>query len=271
MFFRPKSVFEVAPGIAGFRSVLVNYFMVTSPLFADDWVLVDAGLRASAARIFREAARRFAGRPPQAILLTHGHFDHVGALGELVARWNVPVYAHRYELPFLNHGLNYPAPDPRVGGGLLALGSVFFPRRVHPPPRPVQPLPEDGRVPALPGWRMVETPGHTPGHVSFLREHDGLLIAGDAVVTTRQESALSVWLQRIEIRPPPAYFTPDWRRAYESIARIRQLRPKILISGHGLPVSGERLRRGLDSLTDDFEHGGLPRHGHYVKETWSSA
>jgi glyoxylase-like metal-dependent hydrolase (beta-lactamase superfamily II) len=50
-------------------------------------------------------------------------------------------------------------------------------------------LPADGSVPGMPGWRWVHTPGHTPGHVSLWRESDRTILAGDAFITTRQESA----------------------------------------------------------------------------------
>ena len=60
-------------------------------------------------------------------LLTHGHFDHVGALGELAGGWKAPVYAHLLEMPYLAGAASYPPPDPTVGGGLTALLSPLFP------------------------------------------------------------------------------------------------------------------------------------------------
>lgn len=67
----------------------------------------------------------------------------------------------------------------------------------------VRALPGDGRVPGLPEWRWMHTPGHAPGHVSFFREADRTLIAGDAFITTKQESALAVLAQRPEVHGPP--------------------------------------------------------------------
>jgi glyoxylase-like metal-dependent hydrolase (beta-lactamase superfamily II) len=270
--FRPKSVFTVAPDVEGFRSVMVNYYFVRVFPRLREWVLVDAGLSRSGPRLLREAERRFGrGNPPLAVILTHGHFDHVGALPWLLQHWNVMVYAHVNELPYLNEHRRYPAPDPRVGGGLMALSSPLYPRSVARLPTRVEPLPEDGRVPELPGWEWIATPGHTPGHVSLWRERDRLLLSGDALITTRQESALSVLKQKVEVRPPPAYFTPDWQRAYRSILKLQTLEPAQVASGHGLPISGETLRENLEFLVRDFASSGLPRHGRYVPGTWGTA
>jgi len=266
---RPHNKFQVAPQVKGLRSVLVNLYFVDSPVEPRAWVLVDAGLRTSGPTILHEAERLFGpNNPPAAIILTHGHFDHIGGLPFLLRRWQTPVYAHQDELPFLNEGECYPPPDPSVGGGILAGSSALFPRDAGPLPRAVLALPSDGVVPGLPDWRWIATPGHTPGHVSLWRGSDRVLISGDAVISTRQESLLSVWSQKIEVRPPPAYFTPDWQAAYRSMERLRELDPFILASGHGLPLKGERWRRELDTLLADFAHRGLPSHGRYVRNTW---
>lgn len=266
---RPPSSFKVAAGVTGLRTVMVNYFFVASSAAPGAWVLVDAGLRGSGPRLMREAARSFgADNPPRAIILTHGHFDHIGALPWLLQRWDAPVYAHAEELPFLNDRREYPPPDPRVGGGLMALSSPLYPRRSRRLGRPILPLPADGAVPELPEWRVVDTPGHTPGHVSLWRPSDRVLIAGDALISTRQESASAVWSQRVEVRPPPAYFTPDWPTAFTSLQRLRVLAPDVLASGHGQPLQGVNWLAALDTLLAEFPQRGLPRHGRYVPEKW---
>lgn len=270
-FLRPTSSFAVAPGVDGFRSILVNYYFVRVAPEANDWVLVDAGLRGTGPRIMREAQRRFGGRPPRAIVLTHGHFDHVGALPWLLKRWRVPVYAHIDELPFLHWQEPYPSPDPTVGGGLVALSSWMYPRWVARFDAEVQPLNSDGTVPFLPGWQWLPVSGHTPGQVALWREEDRLLLSADALITTRQESLLAVFRQTPEVRPPPAYFTPDWRRAFDALLRLRALRPETVASGHGLPVGGEFLRSGLELLVTEFRSRGLPQHGRYLPTMWRAA
>ena len=92
-------------------------------------MLVDAGLFGTKRFIAGTAEKRFGqnGRPA-AVILTHGHFDHVGALADLASERDVPVFAQPLEHPYLNGSESYPAPDPSVGGGLLALSSALFPR-----------------------------------------------------------------------------------------------------------------------------------------------
>jgi hypothetical protein len=155
----------VAYGLAYLRLGIANVCFI-GPKGAGDrgWVLVDAGLRGSAGRIARAAAQRFGpGARPAAIVMTHGHFDHVGALEELARRWDAPVYAHPRELAFLNGSGSYPPGDPTVGGGLMASLAPLYPTAPVDVGDRLRPLPASGSVPGVQGWRWLPTPGHSPG------------------------------------------------------------------------------------------------------------
>jgi glyoxylase-like metal-dependent hydrolase (beta-lactamase superfamily II) len=257
---------EVAPDIAGLRHLIVNVYFIGEPGSAD-WTLVDAGMAGSAAPILQAVEKRFGpGAKPKQILLTHGHFDHVGALRTLVDLWHVDVFAHPLEMPYLTGRSSYPPPDPTVGGGAMAWLSAFYPKAPTDLGRLVKPLPTDGSVPGLAEWRWIHTPGHSPGHVSYFRQRDRALIAGDAFVTTRQESALSVMQQRPEINGPPAYFTPDWRAARESVKHLAALNPEMVATGHGVPLRGERMRQELHQLANNFDDIARPLKGRYVDQ-----
>lgn len=259
-------VHQILDDLAYLRIVMVNVYFVGTPRAGDrEWVLVDAGMSGSADEIAGAAELRFGfGSRPAAIILTHGHFDHVGALVDLAARWDAPIYAHPMELPYLTGRSSYPPPDPSVGGGLIAALSWSFPRGPIDLGDAVRPLPEDTTVPGLDGWQWVFTPGHTPGHVALFREIDRTLIAGDAIVTTKQESVQAVMSQRRELHGPPMYFTPDWKAASKSVAALADLEPEIVATGHGEPLQGASMRADLHALSRDFDLRAKPRHGRYV-------
>ena len=258
----------IVSDVAYMRDRIVNIFFYGKPGAGDrSWVLIDTGLQGAAARIERAAAARFGPEArPAAIILTHGHFDHIGAVKTLAERWDARVYAHRLELPYLTGRSSYPPPDPTVGGGAMARMAMLYPKRPIDLGSRVLALPDDGSVPGMPGFRWIHTPGHAPGHVALFRESDRLLIAGDAFVTTRQESALSVLSQRKEVNGPPAYFTPDWESARASVSQLAALEPEIAGTGHGVPVFGEELRDALIALVETWDTVVRPRHGRYVTE-----
>lgn len=264
----PISAWEISPDVLGLTIAFVNAFLV-GPRGAGDreWVLVDAAMPFSASVIRQAAAQRFGpDSRPAAIVLTHGHFDHVGALHELAEIWDVPVYCHPLEMPYVTGKSSYPPPDASLPGAMSFL-SRLYPRGPSDFSSRMQPLPADGAVPGLTGWRWIATPGHSPGHVSYFREGDRLLLAGDAIVTVAQEYATNVVTQApCRIYGPPAYFTPDWTAARTSVERLAALGPRIVATGHGRPIEGEELRGGLVTLLDDWMEVAVPRNGRYSRQ-----
>ena len=263
---RHDDTHQVAPDLAYKRIAIVNVVMFGRPGAGDrQWVLIDAALPGSAHAIKKAAAERFGpSSRPAAIILTHGHFDHVSALKELAEEWDAPIYAHPLETPYLDGTAAYPPPDPTVGGGLMSVLSPIFPRGPLDVRDRLQALPADHSVPGMPGWRWLHTPGHAPGHVSLWREADRTLIAGDAFITTAQESVYAGLTQEMELHGPPMYFTPDWVSAKASVEYLAALEPEVAVTGHGRAVHGEALRTALHTLAREIDQVAVPAHRRYV-------
>jgi hypothetical protein len=142
--------------------------------------------------------------------------------------------------------------------------SALFPRRPIDLGRHAHELPSDGSVPGAPGWRWIPTPGHSPGHISLVRDSDRTVVAGDAFTTTKQESLVAALTQRAEIHGPPMYFTPDWDKARASVKHLADYAPSAAITGHGPPLRGERLQDGLRNLSAHFDVWARPARGRYL-------
>ncbi|MDX5419194.1 MAG: MBL fold metallo-hydrolase [Hymenobacteraceae bacterium] len=259
-----KQAFPVAPGVWGLKTVFVNLYFVSAP--DGSWVLVDTGVYGSADKIRKVAQSLFGNTRPRAILLTHGHFDHTGTVKELSRDWDVPVYAHPLEIPYLTGMSAYPPPDPSVGGGTMAYMSFLYPKKPIDIQNYIELLPTDGTVPGLPDWHWIHTPGHSAGHVSFFRESDRVLLAGDAFVTRHGESLTSIMTQKREIHGPPKYYTPDWGAAQHSVEKLLKLNPNVAATGHGLPMKGQELLWQLENLVRDFWTVAVPAQGRYAHQ-----
>ncbi|MDW8800980.1 MBL fold metallo-hydrolase [Clostridium sp. A1-XYC3] len=254
---------QVTEDIVLLQFTIVNACLVGSK---DGFVLVDTGMENSADFILKEVAERF-GRntKPKAIILTHGHFDHVGSVINLANHWNIPVYAHQLELPYLTGKKDYPQGDSTVDGGLVSEMSSAFPHKALNLGDKIHSLPQDGTVPGMPEWTWIHTPGHTEGHISLFRDRDRTVIAADAFCTLKQESLFSVLSQEEQISGPPKYLTTDWKAAEQSVKKIAELKPALAIVSHGLPMKGEKLREHLLMLVNDFKEIAVPEQGRFVK------
>ncbi len=257
-------MFAVAPGVWGLKDIFVNLYIVVNTE-DNTWVLVDAGLKTAYAKIKKMAALLFGPESrPSCIILTHGHFDHTGSVKKLAEEWRVNVYSHYLELPYLTGLSKYPPGDPSVNGGLMAEMAWMYPRGPIDISEHIRALSDRGEVPFLPEWTYYHTPGHSPGHISLFRKHDGVLIAGDAFVTTESESAIYTMLQKKVLSGPPKYFTPDWEAAAVSVELLDALEPEVAATGHGKPMEGAPMRKSLHNLSQHFRELAVPKKGRYV-------
>ncbi|MFC4401645.1 MBL fold metallo-hydrolase [Gracilibacillus xinjiangensis] len=255
---------SVLPDLYCHTIQIVNIHLVGNPN-SGDFILVDAGMPNSADEIISVTEERFGKNSrPKAIILTHGHFDHVGAIIELINHWKVPVYAHELELPFLTGLKRYPEPDSSVEGGMVAKMSKMFPNEPVNLGDNVEKLPADGSIPYMPDFSWVHTPGHSPGHISLFREKDRSLIAGDAFVTVKQDELYKVLTQKQEINGPPRYLTTDWIAAKNSVSKLAALKPLVAATGHGLPMTGDLLSDSMEKLVREFDNIAIPDHGKYI-------
>jgi hydroxyacylglutathione hydrolase len=178
-------------------------------------VLVDAGVPHCAERILR----RLGGRAVRAHALTHAHPDHFGSSAEVCARLGIELWAPDADADAVETGRLPAGPHPL--GRLLA-------RLPAPPAHPVARRLREGDE--VGGFTVLETPGHSPGHVSYWRASDRVLVVGDAAFNR------GVLDPRPGLREPPALLTHDVARNRAAIRRLAALEPALALFGHGPPL-----------------------------------
>ena len=206
--------------------------------------LIDTGLQED-----REALRKaldqigVAENQVRMVLLTHAHCDHAGNAAYF-AQQSATVRLHETEVTFLSIPRRTYAP---LGIGSLlrphtalafAIGEMRYP--VQRTAQGIVGLASDAEVEIAGGaLRVVASPGHTPGHVAYFRERDGVLFSGDAVmniIPIRRVVGLSL---------PIRFLSSDWNQGIASARRLADLAPRLLLSGHGPPLregTAERLQ-----------------------------
>ena len=250
---------EIAPGVyllGPWGRTQTNAYLVGG---GSSWILVDAGWGSDGPRI-QAAVQALLGPSvaPSAILLTHAHPDHAGSARELAEAWRCPVYVHPAELPLATGDF---AAMERHAGPLdrwliLPLMRAIGSRRRDAALAGsslagiVRALGPGGAIPGVEGWEWIHTPGHTPGHVAYVRKRDRVILSGDAILTLEVNSWAGVLRQRQGLSGPPWYTTWDRQAAINSIVEIAALEPSVLAGGHGLPLAGPGTAAAVNALAE---------------------
>lgn len=181
-------------------------------------VLIDAATRQAEKRIMRQLA----GRTIAAHALTHAHPDHQGSSHAICERLNVPLWCGQGDIP----AMETPGAikNPKAPGWLNWVQERFWTGPPHPVARAL------GEGDEVAGFTVLETPGHSPGHVSYWRESDRTLIVGDVLGNMNFITGIP------GLNTPPDMFTPDPARNRESARRLAELRPALACFGHGAPL-----------------------------------
>ncbi len=163
----------VAPGVYRVDGIGISNAINILLLENDDgWTLVDTGVTSSARRI-QDALSTLGSGPEdlRRIFITHHHSDHIGGLrGVLEWAPQAEVGASGDEAEIIS-GVR--PPDPQSNPVLR-----YMARNAEVPGAPVGRILSEGDY--VSGFRVISTPGHTLGHVSLLRDEDGLLFTADA-------------------------------------------------------------------------------------------
>jgi hydroxyacylglutathione hydrolase len=181
-------------------------------------VLIDAGTRHAEKRIMRQIS----GASVTAHALTHAHPDHQGASHAICAQLGIPLWCGQGDVPAMETpgGVKNSQPP----GWLNQLQSHYWTG----PPHPVDRALREGDEVA--GFTVLETPGHSRGHVAYWRQSGRVLIMGDVL------NNINVMTGIAGLHEPPAVLTPDPARNRASARRLAELRPALACFGHGAPL-----------------------------------
>jgi hydroxyacylglutathione hydrolase len=206
-----KQLAEDVHVLEGFPPYAINVYLLGD-------VLVDAATRFAAKRILR----RLRGRQISSHALTHAHPDHQGSSHAICDRLGIPLWCGEGDADAMEQPGEIMA---RMPGHWLssAIGPMWTG-----PPHPVSRRLREGDL--VGSFRVIETPGHTVGHVSYWREADRVLIVGDVL------SHINIYTGWVMLREPERFFTVDPAQNRRSARRLIELEPKLICFGHGPPL-----------------------------------
>jgi glyoxylase-like metal-dependent hydrolase (beta-lactamase superfamily II) len=190
-------------------------------------VLVDTGIRASAKKI----GEMLKGRTVKAIALTHAHGDHCGAARRLASDWGVPVWIGARDREAAESGKAVKK-DPFNAPGISLVAGLLGDFPAVPIARELN---EGDDLAA--GFTVIDSPGHSPGHVSFWRERDRVLICADVFFN------MNLFTTVPGLRQPLSPLSVDPALNRDSERKLAALEPRVAGFGHGPVIEGDAAER----------------------------
>ena len=178
-------------------------------------VLIDAGIRSSTNTILKAIKNKTVNKHA----LTHAHADHQGSTKVICETLKIPLLCSEPEKEFAENG-NVTSEYPNPNHLISQFQKNFWAGKGNPVSETLKEGDQIG------GFIVIETPGHSRGHLSFFREKDGVLIVGDAMVN------MNLLTTKVGLHEPPNLFTTDKETNRKSILKLASLKPKILCFGH---------------------------------------
>lgn len=214
---------EIVPKIHQFTG-MSNCYLIENK----EMMLIDTGNPGNSKKIINYIKNNLNRKPQdiKTIIITHHHFDHIGSLEELKRATGAKVAAHKDDANYIADAEK--PEEPLISKIFINLLKIIY------RPKTVKPdilLEENDEIG---GYRVIHTPGHTPGSICLYNENNKVIFVGDCLKNEGDK-----------IGGPPGIFTLNMKQANESIKKLEDLDIDVIFTGHGKHINSkakEKLR-----------------------------
>jgi len=207
---------EILSDVHWIDGVTANTYLA----LGDQTTLIDTGTPGKQENIIKYLQNELKSKPEdiKTIVLTHHHIDHTGSLYELKKLTNADIAAYKEDMDIISGEKS--SSDPIYMRFVSRLMTIFTSYKFIKPDISLQ---ENDMVD---NYRVIHTPGHTPGSIALYNSDNGVIFVGDTLTYDGNK-----------VGGPPSFLINDKEALKKSVKKITDLEPNIMLSGHGKPLT----------------------------------